>query len=214
LKLSIGPQEVTPPGVGRKTVQILKLRADVKLADIIRISRQAPAQVLLPTLEEETPPEDLYPDEVIAGDLALPDEETTTPDQEEPKVTPLSNACYCQKPVPSGEVTEDQGFCSHRTCGGYICTPPIDCFPGCPHMPLEGEVPPDTGITIDLDWLQETLKLLRWTEETAKGFLTSHYQVDTSGSLNEVLQRLSRSQAEEFTKELNNRADKVRPLSR
>ena len=223
LKLSIGPQEVTPPGVGRKTVQILKLRADVKLADIIRISRQAPAQVLLPTLEEETPPEDLYPDEVIAGDLALPDEETTTPDQEEPKVTPLSNACYCQKPVPSGEVTEDQGFCSHRTCGGYICTPPIDCFPGCPHMPLEGtviiatrdlEAPPDTGIPIDLEWLHETLKLLRWTEDTAKGFLASHYQVEVSGTLNGVLQRLNRSQAEEFTKELNNRAAKVRPVAR
>lgn len=65
LKLSIGPQEVTPPGVGRKTVQVLKLWADVKLSDIIRISRQRPAQVLLPTLEEEEPPEDLYPEEVV-----------------------------------------------------------------------------------------------------------------------------------------------------
>ncbi len=53
LILSVEPQEVTPPGVGRKTVHVLNVRADVKLTDIIRISRQKPAQVLLPTLEED-----------------------------------------------------------------------------------------------------------------------------------------------------------------
>ncbi len=66
LILSIEPQEVTPPGVGRKTVHILNVRADVKLADIIRISRQTPEQVLLPPVAEEEPPEDLFPEEVLA----------------------------------------------------------------------------------------------------------------------------------------------------
>ncbi len=65
LILSVAPQEVTPPGVGRKTVHVLSVRADVKLADIIRISRQGPAQVLLPTLSEEEPPDDLMPEEVL-----------------------------------------------------------------------------------------------------------------------------------------------------
>jgi len=72
LILSVEPQEVNPPGEGRKTVHILKVRADVKLADIIRISRQRPAQILLPTLEEEEPPADLYPEEVLETAEAEP----------------------------------------------------------------------------------------------------------------------------------------------
>jgi len=52
--------------VGRKTVHILNVRADVKLADIIRISRQTPEQVLLPPVAEEEPPADLFPDEVLS----------------------------------------------------------------------------------------------------------------------------------------------------
>ena len=159
LILSIGPQEVTPPGVGRKTVQILKLRADVKLADIIRISRQKPYQVLLPTLEEEEPPDDLFPGEIIGGPeetavtvIETPVSGTPTPEAaydrhftppDEPKDTAESNDCHCPKPVPVEEVIQaPDGPCYHRACGGYLCTPPIDCYPGCPHIPLESEPKP------------------------------------------------------------------------
>ena len=284
LILSIGPQEVTPPGVGRKTVQILKLRADVKLADIIRISRQKPYQVLLPTLEEEEPPDDLFPGEIIGGpeETAVtvieepvsgtptpeaaydrhftPSEKPEPPNKETTKAnrkprksnkepdkgperepfaehdTPESNACHCPKPVPAEEVIQEQGgSCYHRSCGGYICTPPIDCYPGCPHIPLEGEggaatakgedktgepakltnetagEPEGEGFHIDMTWLNETLKLINWSEDTAKTWLTSHFQVSPQGKLTEVLQRLTREQAKEFVNELNDRAAKVQP---
>jgi hypothetical protein len=81
LILSLGPQEVMPPGVGRKTVHVLSVRAEVKLTDIIRISRQSPEQILLPTLAEDEPPaeeellEDLFPPENEARPIA----ETTPP---------------------------------------------------------------------------------------------------------------------------------------
>lgn len=153
LILSIGPQEVTPPGVGRKTVYTLNVRADVKLTDLIQISRKGPVQVLLPTLAEEEPPEDLYPGEVIGQDAQgeEPPPRTQAEDSarapavagqpaEEDRVIraqPPQN-CTCPKPVPPVEVRGiPHGSCFHTTCGGYLCTPPIDCYPGCPHTPLE-----------------------------------------------------------------------------
>lgn len=66
LVLSLEPQMVEPPGIKRKTVHILQVRSDVKLAEIQRLGRRRPEQVLLPPLEEEEIPEDLYPEEVLA----------------------------------------------------------------------------------------------------------------------------------------------------
>lgn len=75
LILSIKPQEVFPPGEGRKTVHVLSVRADAKLADIIRISRQRPAQVLLPVADEEEPPDDLFPGELLAEAEVIVDQD-------------------------------------------------------------------------------------------------------------------------------------------
>jgi len=113
LTLAVEPQEVTPPGIGRKTVHILTVRAEVKLADIIRISRQRPTQVLLPTLNEEEPPEDLYPEEVIGkADVAAPAEEgadapakentTAVVVQAELKTSPTAGA---RRPKPLANVS-------------------------------------------------------------------------------------------------------------
>ncbi len=266
LILSIGPQVVTPPGEGRKTVHVLSVRADVKLADLIRISSQGPRQVLLPALQEEEPPDDLYPKGVIGGEgdeakesasetgapvsgtptpdaaaeryftppaeaeqmenetpgLITPEEKETSPaslktpglitggvsrggfgalfdtqkgndktgdgspakpfktkkraqaevDRRSGEAGPAAGAeerreelpykwgnpshpvddnCNCPKPVPANEVVEVKSVCLHRPCGGYLCIPPIDCYPGCPHMPLGvdylggGEAAPPQG---------------------------------------------------------------------
>jgi len=59
---------------------------------------------------------------------------------------------------------------------------------------------------IDLDFLKESLKAIKWTDDTCKTFLVSKYKVSPEGTLAQVLQRLTRQQAEEFTKEL---ADKT-----
>lgn len=63
---------------------------------------------------------------------------------------------------------------------------------------------------INLDWLNESLgsKGLKWSEVATKTFLTSHYKVDGKGTLAEVLQRLTREQAEDFVKEINSRLEK------
>jgi len=66
LTLSLEPQLVEPPGIKRKTVHILQIRSNVKLVEIQRLGRRKPEQVLLPPLDEEEIPSDLFPPETLA----------------------------------------------------------------------------------------------------------------------------------------------------
>jgi hypothetical protein len=65
LILSLEPREVTPPGIKKKTVQVLHLRSELKLTDLQRIARKPQATALMPAAEEEEPPEDLFPEETL-----------------------------------------------------------------------------------------------------------------------------------------------------
>ncbi|GAJ13823.1 unnamed protein product, partial [marine sediment metagenome] len=65
LTLSLEPLEVSPPGIKKKTVHILAIRSDVKLADIQKLGRVPPERILLPFLEEEEAPADLYPEQKL-----------------------------------------------------------------------------------------------------------------------------------------------------
>lgn len=168
LTLSLEPQIVEPPGIKRKTVHILQIRSDVKLAEIQRLGRRKPEQVLLPPLDEEEIPTDLYPEEVLAEAEGL---EPSKGGEE--KVAPTK--AESQKPPPA-EPKATQGE-------------------------VEGE-----GFNIDMTWLKESLKAIKWTEETTKTFLVSHYKVSPQGTLEDVLKKLTRDQAEEFVKEVQNRA--------
>ncbi len=64
LTLSLEPQVVEPPGIKKKTVNILQIRSEVKLAEIQKLGRVPPEQVLLPALDEEEIPTDLIPEEI------------------------------------------------------------------------------------------------------------------------------------------------------
>jgi len=199
LILSLGPRDVNPPGEGRKTVHVLNIRADVKLADIIRISRQKPSQVLLPTLEEEEPPEDLYPEEVLAeaegveviGTSVVTDDTTLAAS---PKATE-------QEASSSPPKTQKR-----KTRAARPARPAIPATSAAPEPQLE---PEPADVTIDLQWLNETLKLIKWSEETAKTWLSRFKDLNTEGTLLDVLNRLKREQAEEFTRELQDRAAKA-----
>jgi hypothetical protein len=89
--------EVTPPGIKRKTVHILYVRSEVKLADIQKLGRIPPERVLLPAIEnEEEVPEDLFPPET----LAEAEKATTEPPPGEPIDEELA-------PDPADEKTPD-----------------------------------------------------------------------------------------------------------
>ena len=66
LSLAIGPQVVSPKGTGTKTVQILHIKSDIKLADVIKKAMLPPGRVLVPEPELEVAPDDLFPPEVMA----------------------------------------------------------------------------------------------------------------------------------------------------
>jgi hypothetical protein len=67
--------EVTPPGVKRKTVHILFVRSDMKLADMQRLALVPPYKALVVETEDEEPPEDLIPPEVVAAAEAAREKE-------------------------------------------------------------------------------------------------------------------------------------------
>jgi len=65
LTLSLEPLEVSPPGITKKTVHILAIRSDVKLAEIQKLGTVAPEKIMLPLLEEEEAPADLFPEQKL-----------------------------------------------------------------------------------------------------------------------------------------------------
>ncbi len=67
------------------------------------------------------------------------------------------------------------------------------------------------GFNISMDWLKESQKTLKWSDETLKTFLVSQYKVSPQGSLGEVISRLTWEQAEKFVKEINKRLEKQQP---
>jgi len=70
---------------------------------------------------------------------------------------------------------------------------------------VEELVKEEEGFHIDLIWLEESLKEIKWSDDTAKSWLANKFKIDSRGTLAEVLPRLTREQAEEFVKEVQNR---------
>lgn len=66
LTLALGPIEVSPPGITKKTVHILHIKKDIQLSKLAHIAQLPPARVLIPEADTEEPPEDLFPDGVIS----------------------------------------------------------------------------------------------------------------------------------------------------
>jgi len=82
-----------------------------------------------------------------------------------------------------------------------VSTPAAEEKP--PGEAIEGE-----GFNIDLTWLQESKKALKWSDDTFKTFLVGEYKISPEGTLTEQLQRLTREQAEDFAREINGRREK------
>ena len=65
LTLGLGPVEVSPPGITKKTVYIMHIKKDIKLAQLAQIAQLPPARVLIPEADTDEPPEDLFPEGII-----------------------------------------------------------------------------------------------------------------------------------------------------
>ncbi len=87
LSLTLEPQEVTPPGIKKKTIHTLYLRSNLKLADLRRLALPAP-QASIAKPEEEEAPDDLYPTEVLAEPSPPPPAAPPAPAAQKPEVVP------------------------------------------------------------------------------------------------------------------------------
>ncbi|GAI77639.1 unnamed protein product, partial [marine sediment metagenome] len=70
----------------------------------------------------------------------------------------------------------------------------------------EGELGVE-GFNIDLDWLKESQKTLKWTDDTMLTFIISQYKVSDT-SVTGALNKLTREQAEDFVNQINKRLEK------
>jgi hypothetical protein len=85
LTLALGPIEISPPGITKKTVYILHIKKNIKIAELARVAQLPPVKVLIPEPETEEPPEDLFPEAAVAK--RPPKRTTDLPwkEKEEPK---------------------------------------------------------------------------------------------------------------------------------
>lgn len=80
LTLCLGPIEVTPPGMTKKTVHVMHIKQEVKLVELLQAAQKTPARLIMPEPEVAEPPEDLFPEEVIVeGALPLAGAPPETP---------------------------------------------------------------------------------------------------------------------------------------
>ena len=66
---------------------------------------------------------------------------------------------------------------------------------------------PQAGLDFDPDTLLDQLKQVHWKDNTVKSYLKNVYQVDTEGTVVEVVARLNREQREAFFKEIQDRLE-------
>ncbi len=97
LTLVLRPQDVSPSGIKKKTVYVLDIKQDIKLADLAQKAQLPPSKMLLPEVTGEIP-EDLYTANQL-GEVEPPPEqdippgeEKTVTEEEETVVTPVDTS--------------------------------------------------------------------------------------------------------------------------
>lgn len=60
---------------------------------------------------------------------------------------------------------------------------------------------------IDMDWVRNSMKQVRWTETTIKSYLVNIFKVSKEGSLEDVIARLNDEQKKQLCKEIQERLD-------
>jgi hypothetical protein len=200
LVLSIGPQVVEPPGAGRKTVHVLSIKANVKLSELIRISRQPAARVLLPTLAEEEPPDDLFPEGVLKEGEGTPVPESPEAAAEWEKLKGHGETEPEKTPAPGGQT----GAVTSQPAAS--ANPPASSGspPGVVATPPTAESPPGQ---IDMKWVTTTLSGIKWSDITAKSWIAVTFKIETTGSLQDLLYKLNIEQRGKFCKHIQNLLD-------
>lgn len=142
----------------------------------------------------------LYPAELPSG-IEVMEEKYIEGEFKDVTEAASSKPGVAEKTVPEEDKGEGKAGAGISTTEGK--TPkPAEVPPAA--TPAEEKIKGE-GFSIDLNWLNESLKTIKWSEIAARTFLVSHYKVDGTGTIPEILKRLTREQAENFTNEINTR---------
>lgn len=85
LTLALGPIEVSPPGLTKKTVYIMHIKKNIRLAELAKLAQLPLGRVLIPEPETEEPPDDLFPDGILADNAKSKSPRRQKPITESPK---------------------------------------------------------------------------------------------------------------------------------
>ncbi len=89
LTLCLGPAKVTPPGQKTKMVNVMYIKQDIELQTILDAARRSPLKALMPAPDTVEPPDDLFPEGVLATGEPKGKPATAPPPQTpERKITP------------------------------------------------------------------------------------------------------------------------------
>jgi len=252
LTLSLEPLEVSPPGIKKKTVHILAIRSDIKLAEIQKLGSVPPEKIMLPLLDEEEAPGDLYPEQKLieaepkagkGGAPAEPREEKTPDDVTEddvPDMNAVVRVCFRFWQMQPVEICGQLGYKTMIDLNASGISPwevwltikqlkqpqepkeqpaeleqaeqeieelwPEDAnHPGADETQPEPEPIEETGGFINMDWLEEQLKMLRdkklkaWSESNLLSYIKTTYRVEGKTVL-EAVARLDKGAATHFMK--------------
>ncbi len=125
--------------------------------------------------------------------------------------------------MPQGIQVVDEEYISGGSIEGKVITPSKgggeigelggeeeqgEGEPSAPPAEPESEA---EGFSIDIQWLKESQKTLKWTDDTMLTFIISQYKVSGT-SVTGALNKLTREQAEDFTRQINKRLEKQASL--
>lgn len=104
LKLALEPRDVSPEGIKKKTVHVLRLHSDLRWVDLQRRALPAPPSTAVAKPEEEEPPDDLFPTEVLAQQEGV---SPPTPAPEAPPPRALPQKAPVKPKAEWDKVTQD-----------------------------------------------------------------------------------------------------------
>lgn len=137
---------------------------------------------------------EVAPEEFIEAEYEVKEEPSPPTSQEsKPEEQHWCEEHNCAFELKKGRFGE---FYAHKIKGGW-CNEKK-------RKEAEEEVPVQE-LGFDSDWLLDALKQVKWQDATVKSYLKNIFQVDTEGTIVEVVTRLNREQREAFFKEIQDR---------
>jgi hypothetical protein len=128
LVLSLVPQEVTPAGVGRKTIYTLNVHSNMDLPELLLVSGKSLSQILLPPLDDNEAPDDLIPPEIlIEAEVVKPAPKAIAPPASVPAPAPKAPVASTPVPAPA-QATPAPAVSAPPASGPTVAIPSSDAI--------------------------------------------------------------------------------------